>query len=129
MLSRRGREEAKSNEYHLETGKFISSLLGRAAMEGTVSTVELLRSHGASLSPRILHFAVLECSRHGSHSVRGMATTNLLVHSKVGFGKLRERMDMMRHTVTVLKVDVNTLDRERTLCYLAGDGGGHGMKR
>lgn len=140
MLSKREREEARPYDHDFRGRDYCPSLLERAAAEGTVSSFELLRSHGAPLSPRILHVAALACTRHGTTDICNQPV-GLQQECKVKFedtGKLRERMDMVRHIVTVLKVDVNALDRETgglllychgtPLCYVAGNRAGPRLK-
>lgn len=88
-------------------------ILGAAAAYGTVETFELLRAKSAPLEPRTLHLAVEQAT--------------LLAPEEGGNGSAAyvRRMDMVRHLVNELKLDVNAIQPEvgsqcsTPLCYVA----------
>ncbi|KAF2655615.1 hypothetical protein K491DRAFT_692690 [Lophiostoma macrostomum CBS 122681] len=97
-------------------------VLERAAARSSVATFELLRSKGAPLGWRTLHFAVRNAAlAFHAHQTRGEST------------KWTERMDMVRHLIDVVGVDVNALDHPvgkqkfddlgTPICYVANLGG------
>ena len=79
-------------------------VLERAAAQGSIATFELLRSRGAPLGWRPLHLAV-QAAALALHHARGEEP------AKSDEAKQAvERMDMVRHLIDVVGVDVNALD-------------------
>jgi hypothetical protein len=84
-----------------------------AAARSSVATFELLRSKGAPLGWRTLHLAVSNAAfALDAHHTRSPAdekrwTEDRLLNKPT---KLAERMDMVRHLIDVVGIDVNALD-------------------
>ena len=91
-----------------------STILGMAASLGSVETFELLRAKGASLDPRTLHHAVEKATILAPKE--GSEPSSFYTH----------RMDMVRHLVDVVKLDVNAVQHQlgrqcsTPLCIVAG---------
>ena len=80
-------------------------VLESAAARGSVATFELLRSKGAPLGWRPLHLAVRTAAL-ALHHVRGPEEGK----AEGGGGKAVQRMNMERHLIDVVGIDVNALD-------------------
>jgi len=99
-------------------------LLEKAAAQSTVATFELLRSKGAQMGRRALHFAAraaINSGNGGEEQSEMPDKSRAKLHS--------ERMAMLIHLVDKLGVDPNTLDQPKgwmlgnhwgtPLCYVA----------
>ncbi|OBT74105.1 hypothetical protein VF21_07101 [Pseudogymnoascus sp. 05NY08] len=105
-------------------------VLEKAAYSATVATFELLRSKGAPLGWRPLHFAIETATNYqadrGEEANRGKEEDK---KAKESARKYEERMAMVRHLVDVVGIDVNAPDeppgRElggfwgTPICYIA----------
>lgn len=76
------------------------TILGMAASSGSVETFELLRARGAPFDPRTLHRAVEQ------------ATISAPKEGSDRCSSYTHRMDMVRHLVDVLKLDVNAVKHQ-----------------
>lgn len=107
-----------------EDGYGCAPLLEKAAVQSTVATFELLRSKGAQLGRRALHFAAraaINSGNGGEEQSEMPDKERARLHS--------ERMAMVIHLVDKLGVDPNTLDQPTgwmlgnhwgtPLCYVA----------
>lgn len=105
-------------------------VLEKAAQSATVATFELLRSKGAPLGWRPLHFAI-ETTTHyqadrGEEANRGEEEDKKAKESARNY---EERMAMVRHLVDVVGIDVNAPDQPpgrelggfwgTPICYIA----------
>jgi hypothetical protein len=96
------------------TGVPRPTILGMAASSGSVETFELLRAKGAPLDPRTLHRAVEQATILAPKE--GSEPGSFYTH----------RMDMVRHLVDVVKLDVNAVQHKlgrqcsTPLCIVAG---------
>jgi hypothetical protein len=96
------------------TGVPPPTILGMAASSGSVETFELLRAKGAPLDPRTLHRAVEQATILAPKE--GSEPSSFYTH----------RMDMVRHLVDVVKLDVNAVQHQlgrqcsTPLCIVAG---------
>jgi hypothetical protein len=94
------------------------SLLELAAEEGTVATFELLRARGAPLGRRTLHVAVEHAAIHAPP------------YDSVRTALFEERMDMVRHLVDMVGLDVDAEECwpgkscATPLCYVASYNSG-----
>ena len=96
------------------TGAPRQTILGLVASTGSVETFNLLQSEGAPLDPRALHKAVEQ------------ATMLAPKEGAVPSPSYIQRMDMVRHLVSDIKVDVNAVQPQlgrqcsTPLCIVAG---------
>ena len=114
-------------------------ILQRAAQNSTVSTFELLRSRGAPLGRRTLHFAAMAAIRPRdiddsvTAQPEGQQRQNQMpdqFRDKTPVELYAERMAMVRHLVDTLGLDPNAPDQPEgfrlgshwgsPLCYVAG---------
>ncbi|KAN0108009.1 hypothetical protein V8E51_007751 [Hyaloscypha variabilis] len=121
---------------------YCPPILELAAQQSTVTTFELLRSKGAPLGWRVLHMAATgrACSAVPEHSVTKPANPIDEVERQFSDRELartpEERMNMVRHLVDNLKLDVNARDQPpgwilgnffgRPLHYVAQKSGSKG---
>jgi hypothetical protein len=117
-------------------------ILELAARQSTVATFELLRSKGAPLGWRVLHMAAVgrACMAVPESSVTKQASPidegKQQLSDRELARKPEERMDMVRHLVDTLKLDVNARDQPpgwmlgnffgRPLHYVAHNRGSKG---
>lgn len=96
------------------TGAPRKTILGMAASYGSIETLELLGSKGAPLDPRTLHGAVYH------------ATASAPREGSEPDPYYTEIIDMIRHLIDVVKLDVNAIEHElgsscsTPLCIVAG---------
>ncbi|KAJ4288955.1 hypothetical protein N0V90_011297 [Kalmusia sp. IMI 367209] len=112
-----------------------SQVLERAAARADVETFELLRSKGAPLGWRPLHLAVQTAA---FHTRREETETGFEEMEPSRARMLEKRMDMVRHLIDVVGLDVNAPDypggrkyQDRLgtpICYLAHEEGLHHTK-
>jgi hypothetical protein len=99
------------------TGWPRPSILGMAASSGTIETFELLRARGAPLDPLMLHYAVDQATILSPAEGSDPSTFYM------------RRIDMVRHLLGTLKVDVNSVKYQlgtqcsTPLCFVARRGG------
>lgn len=103
-----------TNGLQCRTGQPSITILGMAASFGSVETFELLRAKGAPLDPQTLHRAV------------GQATIYAPKEGSEPSSFYTQRMDMVRHLVDVVNLDVNAIQHQlgrecsTPLCIVAG---------
>lgn len=91
--------EVLANGVKIYSRQARPTILGMVAFNGSVETFELLRAKNAPLDPRTLHRAVEQATLS--------ARENDSDGSNPGFDR---DMDMIRHLVDVLKLDVNAVE-------------------